>query len=144
MILCHKLWFSNPYIFETQCCKPLIFQTYIIWSNRTHSLKYQRSRTLESKDIVIRKSEFVAKTQLLWSFCLVHCGLIDLFYCVKEQFLYFLLFILQLLWKRYFPGESDVNEFSDCRTKIYLGENPSFIISLATDTLHEIKYIKVM
>ena len=28
--LCHKLGFSNPYIFGTQCRKPLIFQTYII------------------------------------------------------------------------------------------------------------------
>ena len=66
LILCHKLWFSYPYIFETKCCKPLILQTYIIWSNRTHSLKYQRSTTLESKDIEFRKSEFVAKTQLLY------------------------------------------------------------------------------
>ena len=23
---CHKLWFSNPYIFATQCRRPLIFQ----------------------------------------------------------------------------------------------------------------------
>ena len=61
----HKLWFSNPYIFETQCRKPLLFQTYIIWSNRTHSLKYQRFTTLEFKDIGIGKSELVAKTQFL-------------------------------------------------------------------------------
>ena len=27
---CHKLKFSNPYIFGPQCHKPLIFQTYII------------------------------------------------------------------------------------------------------------------
>jgi len=32
LILCHKLWFSNPYIFKTQCRKPLIIQTYIIGS----------------------------------------------------------------------------------------------------------------
>ena len=25
--LCHKLWFSNFYIFATKCCRPLIFQT---------------------------------------------------------------------------------------------------------------------
>ena len=38
------------------------------WSNKSHSLKFQRFTTLESKDIGIRKSEFVAKTQfLLWS-----------------------------------------------------------------------------
>ena len=43
----------------------MIFQTYIIWSNRTHSLKYEKSTTLKSKDIGIRKSSFVAKTQFL-------------------------------------------------------------------------------
>ena len=45
---------SNHIIFETQCRKPLIFQTYIIWSYKSHSLKYQRFTTLESKDIGIR------------------------------------------------------------------------------------------
>ena len=63
--LCHKLWIYNPYIFGTQCRKSLIFQTYIILSNRIHSLKYLRSTTLESKDIGFRKAEFVAKTQFL-------------------------------------------------------------------------------
>ena len=63
LILCHKLWFSNPYIFETQCLKPLIFQTYVIWSNRSQSLKYQRFTTLESKDIGIRKSNLLKIAQ---------------------------------------------------------------------------------
>ena len=36
-----------------------------IWSNRIHSLKYQRSQTLGSKDIEIRKVELVTKTQFL-------------------------------------------------------------------------------
>ena len=63
---CHKFWFSNPYIFWTLGRKPLIFQTYIIWSNRSHSLKCQRSTTLGSKDIGIRKSQFVTKTQFLY------------------------------------------------------------------------------
>ena len=57
--LCHKLKFSNPYIFTTGWRRPLIFQTYIIWSNRIHSLKYLRSTTLGCKDIRIRKFEFV-------------------------------------------------------------------------------------
>ena len=61
--LCHKLWFSNPYIFGPQCRKPLMFHTYFIWSNRSHSLKCQRSTTLGCKDIGKGKSEFVAKTQ---------------------------------------------------------------------------------
>ena len=37
----------------------------IIWSNRIHSWKYQRSTSLVSKDLQIRKVEFVTKTQLL-------------------------------------------------------------------------------
>ena len=63
--LCHKFWIYNPYFFRTQCRKSLILQTYIIWSNRIHSLKYLRSTTWESKDIGFRKAEFVAKTQFL-------------------------------------------------------------------------------
>ena len=65
MSLCHKLWIYNPYFFGTQCRKSLIL-SYIIWSYIIHSLKYLRSTTLESKDIVFRKAEFVAKTQYLW------------------------------------------------------------------------------
>ena len=67
MRLCHKFWFSNPYIFETQCRKSLIFHTYIIWTDRSHSLQCQRSTILGSKDIGIRKSKFVAKTQFLFA-----------------------------------------------------------------------------
>ena len=48
---CHRFWFSNLYIFETQCHKPLIFQTYIIWSNISHSLKCQWFTILDSKDL---------------------------------------------------------------------------------------------
>ena len=47
--------------------KSLIFQPYIDQSNRIHSLKYQRFRTLCLKDLGIRKSEFVAKTQFLYT-----------------------------------------------------------------------------
>ena len=45
----------------------LIFKTTIIWSNRILSLKYLRSMPLGYKDIVIRKSEFVANTHFLSS-----------------------------------------------------------------------------
>ena len=63
--LCRKLSIYNPFIFGTQCITSLIFQTYFNLSTRIHSLKYQRSTTLESKDIGFRKAEFVAKTQFL-------------------------------------------------------------------------------
>ena len=63
--LCHKLKFSNPYIYGTWCCRLLIFQTKIIWCNRIHSLKFLRSTTLGCRDIGIRKSEFVSKTQFI-------------------------------------------------------------------------------
>ena len=55
MSLWNKLKYLNPNIFRTRCCKPLIFQTQIIWFNRIHSLKYLRYATLGSKDIVIWK-----------------------------------------------------------------------------------------
>ena len=63
--LLNKIKYLDLNIFWTRCCKPLIFQTQIIRSNRIHSLKYLRSTTFSSKDIVIIKSEFVAKTQFL-------------------------------------------------------------------------------
>ena len=63
---CHKLWFYNRHIFSTWLCKPLIFQTNIIWSKMIHSLKYRKFPTFECKDIRITKSEFVTKTQFLW------------------------------------------------------------------------------
>jgi len=71
--LWNKIKHLNHNIFRTRCCKPLIFQTQIIWPNRIHNLKYLRSAKFGSKDIVIRKSEFVAKTQFLclrkvWNF----------------------------------------------------------------------------
>ena len=63
--LWNKIKYLNLNIFRTRCCKPLIFQTQIILSIRIHSLKYLGSATFGSKDIVISKSEFVAKTQFL-------------------------------------------------------------------------------
>ena len=51
---------------EPDVKKPLIFQTLIIWFNIIHNLKYLRSVTFRSKDIVIKNSEFVAKTQFLY------------------------------------------------------------------------------
>ena len=64
--LWNKLKYLNLNIFRSRCCKHLIFQTQIIWSNKIHSLKYLKSATSGSKDIVIKKSEFVAKTQFLF------------------------------------------------------------------------------
>ena len=64
-------WFfaTNSNIQTPISLKPLIFQAQNILSNRIHSLKYLGSTTFGFKDIVIRKSEFVAKTQFL-NFCL--------------------------------------------------------------------------
>ena len=63
--LWNKIKFLNHKIIRTRCCKPLIFQTQIIWSNRIHSLKYLKYATFGSKDNMIRKSEFGAKAQFL-------------------------------------------------------------------------------
>ena len=45
----------------------LIFQTQIIQPNRFNSLKYQKSTILGFKDLWIRKSEFLTKTQFLYN-----------------------------------------------------------------------------
>ena len=68
---CSKLKFSNPHICATKWFKPLIFQTLNIYSNRIRSLKYLRFTRLDCKDIRIRKSEFMAKTQFLL-YLLIH------------------------------------------------------------------------
>ena len=62
---CHKFEYSNFYIFDFCLCKPLIFQTWIILSNRIHILKYQKSTTIVCKDVEIRKSEIVTNTPFL-------------------------------------------------------------------------------
>ena len=69
--LWNKIKYLNLNIFRARCCKSLIFQTQIIWSNRINSLKYLRSTTFGSKDKVIRKSEFVAKNRFLLISCLI-------------------------------------------------------------------------
>jgi len=69
---CHKLKSSDSNIFAILWCKPLIFQTKIILSISINSLKYLRSTTLGYKDIEIKKSEFVAKTQLLSIYFISH------------------------------------------------------------------------
>ena len=62
---CHKLKYSDSNIFATLLWKPFIFQTLVILFISINSLKYLRSTALGCKDIEFRKSEFVAKTQLL-------------------------------------------------------------------------------
>ena len=66
MSLWNKIKYLNLNMFRTRCCKPMIFQTQIIWSNRIHSLKYLRSTTLICRDKGIKKSEFVTMTQFLY------------------------------------------------------------------------------
>ena len=43
--LCNKSQFSNKYISTTKICKPLTFQTLIVWYNRSDSWKYLRCTT---------------------------------------------------------------------------------------------------
>ena len=52
----HKLNLSNPYIIATWWCKPLILDL----------TEYLSCTTLVCKNIGIRKSEFVVKTQLFY------------------------------------------------------------------------------
>ena len=50
---CHKLWFSNPYIFPIQCGRPLIFQSMNYVRSNNLSLKYQMFTPTGCKDIEI-------------------------------------------------------------------------------------------
>ena len=65
MSLCHKLWFSYPNIFATQCRIPLIFETTNYVRPNNLSLKYQRCTPLGFKYKEIRKFELVVKAQFL-------------------------------------------------------------------------------
>ena len=47
--LCHKLCFSNPYIFATHCRKPLTFQTMNSIKSNNLSLKFQRVTPSEAE-----------------------------------------------------------------------------------------------
>ena len=73
--LCHKLWFSNPYIFRT----------------RQILLKYQRFTSSGCRDNGIRKFVFVPKVQFLSSL-IVPCNIqfpISSGYFSTSSFLYF-------------------------------------------------------
>ena len=63
--LCHKLGFSNSYIFAKQCRRPKIFQTVNSVRSNDVSLTCQRCTPWGCKDIGIRKLDFVAKTMII-------------------------------------------------------------------------------
>ena len=63
--LCHKLWFSNPYISVTQCCRHYIFQTMNPVRLDIQSLKNQTFTLSGCTYKEIGKLKFVAKTQFL-------------------------------------------------------------------------------
>ena len=63
---CHELYFSNLYIFATQCRRPLIFQTMNSVKPKNLSLKYHSFTSSDCKDIGIRQFEFVTKIQFLY------------------------------------------------------------------------------
>ena len=58
--LCYKIKIFIFYIFAAWWGKPLIFKTWILWSNRIYSLKYLSSTTFSCKDVGIWKFKFVA------------------------------------------------------------------------------------
>ena len=49
--LCHKLWFSNPHIFTTQCCRPKIFQTVNCVRSNNQSLKFKKFTPTDCKGL---------------------------------------------------------------------------------------------
>jgi len=72
----HKLKFSNTSnIFATWWCKPLIFQSTNIWSDKDHHFKYQWSTTSCCKVILTRKLRVCGKDSILFLFhfhCIIH------------------------------------------------------------------------
>ena len=54
---------SNPYIFATNCGKPLIFETVNSFRSNFLSFKNQKSLNFQVKKIGISKFEFVTKSQ---------------------------------------------------------------------------------
>ena len=66
MSLCHILESSNPKSLKPDGVNLYYFKLRVMWSARIQSLKIQRSMTFGCKDIGVRKSEFVAKTQFLY------------------------------------------------------------------------------
>ena len=67
-VYCTLIGGSSAAYTNSDFLTPISFEPYVVnlWSNRSHSLKCQMSITLDCKDIGIRKSEFVTKTQFLW------------------------------------------------------------------------------
>ena len=66
---CHKLWFSNPYIFETQCHRTLTFQTFNSIRSNSKSLKYSKFTPSGCIFIgikfIFRKLEFTVQCSLI-------------------------------------------------------------------------------
>ena len=82
------------------------FKLILFDHNRSHSLKCQSSTIMESKDIGIIKSEFVAKTQFLCLVCLGVC----LFVFNKSLNVWtdWELFLSNISWLR--PGRSSISK----------------------------------
>ena len=111
---CHELEFQNPNIFETCQCKPLIFQTQTILTRRINSLKYQRSTNSGCKDIGIRKSEFLAKTQFL---CMIKIK--EISSCIKiNYFQLWLLYNSDCIKVLNFLRQKNNNSYSESQIEI--------------------------
>jgi len=109
--LCHKLNFSNHFIFLTWWFTLLIFQTLIIWSHRILSLKYLRSKIQGCKDIGFRTSEFVAKTRFLsvqvaWSEHIVLISQTD--NIILARYIKVSFELVKLISTSFFPEKSNI------------------------------------
>ena len=78
--LCHKLWFSNPYIFATKCRRPYAFQT--MKSVRSNNLKFEISKVctsgcnnigIENLSLQQRLNSFAQKHCTVFWFWIKHC-----------------------------------------------------------------------
>ena len=79
--LCHKLWFSNPYIYATQCWRPYLFQTMISVISNSLSLNYQGFTQSSCKNNMIRNFNLWQRLIFLYFFTLMH----EYFFWVRSK-----------------------------------------------------------
>ena len=101
---CHKLRFSNPYVFATQCRRPKIFQT--MHSGRSNNLSLKYIKELENFCLWQRLNSFL----LIFFLIRLSSKTFDSFNIdyivfhlkwIKKFFIfYFFIFCLFILWKK--------------------------------------------
>ena len=84
---CHKLYFSNLYIFATRYRRPLIFQTMNSVKSNNLSLKYHQIVKIKGLDNFVTKTQFVIWQKLVNNLNL-HCIDLNPDHCILKDNIY--------------------------------------------------------